>query len=522
MPKLFEGLIDRISNIMSRQQSEPSNDTSKEIRKTYQVMDDSSLFGSDFDVFGWYSEQTQLSMNRRKIYDEYDQMDIEDPEISSALDIYADNCIDGDSENDEVITIKTEDDRVKEVLEGVKKRLNLDIELWSIARNIAKYGEDFEELVVDDKLTPYRIKNLKGKYMIRNEDIYGRLKEDAFLQLDEKTEEIIARFKKWQVVHFRIKTDRSSKYGRSILYPIRKVYKQLAMMEDSLVIARLVRAPLRYKYLIDTEGLTPEEALEHIDRVKRKLKKRRTIDPRTGKMRLEFNPMSVEEDIFIATKPGSRADVGVLQGQLNLGQLKDIEYFQNKKFTGLKVPKAYLGLERDVNAKATLTEQDVQFARTVRRIQYALQEGLRQIFDFALIMQGIVPDTVEYQIGLPVISTIDELRGWQIEQIKVRIANMLKITTGIPNRWIYRELLGMTNEEIDALEIEAEEEQRKYAELMNDLYSNQGQAEESIQLTPKEIRKLRNRLRQELKTLRMLDNWKLGKEADEEDVTQSR
>ncbi len=223
----------------------------------------------------------------------------------------------------------------------------------------------------------------------------------------------------------------------SILAPVRKVFKQLAMMEDALVIARLTRAPQRYGFLVDVDGIEPgEPTIEYLNKVKDMMKKRRTIDPATGKMDLKFNPLSMEEDLFVGVRSNGKSDVKVLQGQANLGQLGDIEFFQNKLFAGIKVPKAYLGFERDVNAKATLTEQDVQFARSVRRIQLAIIEQYRKLFDFVLAVRGVDPTAVEYTIKLPVISTIDELRVWQVKKLKAEVAKVLRKEVGLSFRWI--------------------------------------------------------------------------------------
>lgn len=516
LAKLFENLIDKVNTIVNRNKQPETHDTSIETRANQKDGTGYDIGDSFTSTYEWYSSEIALENVRRKIYKEYEQMDTEDTEISSALDIYADNATSGDSDDVEVITINTEDDTVKEILEQVKEDLNLDIQAWSIIRNIAKYGDDFEEVVIDNNFNIVRLKHLKESTMIRNEDKFGRLDNPAFRQVREGSDTVIAEFQDWQVVHFRALTDRDSKYGRSILYSVRKVYKQLSMMEDGLVITRLTRAPLRYKHLIDTEGLTPDEAENHVDKVRRKLRKRRTINPKTGKMDLEYNPMSAEEDIFVATRQGSPANVEVLQGQSNLGVLEDIKYFQNKKLAGMKVPKAYLSIEKEINAKATLTQQDVQFARTVRRLQYSFQEGVKQIFDLALSLNGISPDTVEYTIGMPVINTTDELLKWQIEATKVKIGMLLKTTTNIPNRWIYRELLGMTDDEIDQLEIETEDEMDiNYDRSLKYVLPN---GEEKT-ATEKEMLRLKNRLNSELQMIQMLSDWKLGKEVKRDHVS---
>lgn len=443
----WEGVVDRITSLwIQNNPDEPTEDSDTETRAPYIPASDANP-----TVWSWYNDQVQLDRNRLQRYKDYDAMDDESPEVSSALDIYADNATASDSETNNVVLVNTDNEVAKKVLQDTVKALCLDSESWSIARNIAKYGESFEEIVADQNMVLYRLKNLEGDSIIRNEDRYGRLEERAFTQLDKEDNRKIAEFLKWQVVHFRIKKKRNSRYGEGILAPARKVWTQLTMMEDAMVIARLTRAHNRFKYLIDTNGMTPDERLSYIDKVKRGLRKRKTIDPRTGKMDTSFNPLSVEEDVFLAVTKEGKADVGVLTGQGSGGGLEDVEYFQNKMFSALKVPKAYVGLERDINAKATLTEQDVQFARTVRRIQLAMQTGYRQILDLALAIAGFNPNDVEYQVGLPIISTIDEMRKWEIEKIKMEVTNEFRGQFRVDDRYILRALLGYSDSEIDEL-----------------------------------------------------------------------
>lgn len=420
------------------------------------------------NAYLWYVEQMQIEIDRRKRYDIYDEMDRESPELSSALDIYADNATQADFDGkQDVVRIDSSNEKVKKILDNFIKEVGINGVVWSIARNLAKYGEDFEELVIDKNLIPRRIKNLDGKYMIRNEDEFGRLKDDAFLQVDEKDpNKIIAAFKKWQIIHFRIQKDRKSKYGSGVLEPAIRVYRQLSFMEDSMVIARLTRAPQRYAYLVDVNGMTPEEAEKHIDKVRNKLKKRRTINPRTGKQDLNYNPLSAEEDLFVGVRDGSRADVKVLQGDTNLSNIKDVYYFQNKLFSATKVPKSYLGLEQDVNSKGTVTEQEIQFARTVRRIQNAIATGLKEMFDFVLALNGIAPSNVEYRIILPTISMIDELRKWQSRLVKMQVAQLYQQVFGVNSEYLMRTFLNMTDEEIKDVLANQDEMQKLKIDLM--------------------------------------------------------
>lgn len=410
-------------------------------------------------TFMWYFDQLKLGRERKDRYADFERMDEEYPEIASALDIYADNATSPKDEKGDAFWIESEDEKIKKILEECVRRLKLTKEIWEIGRNVSKYGDEFDEVIVSNQAEIARIKYLDPETMVRKQDEYGRDKEFAYEQVDPKTGVAVARFAKWQIVQFS-NAKRRKKYGRSILDSIRRPYKQLQMMEDGMVVGRLTRSHLRYKWLVDVQGMDPTAALDYLEKVKKKVRKKRTINPLTGKLETETNPLTAEEDFFIGVTKDSRADVDVVQGQANLGDIKDVEHFQNKIFSGLKVPKAYLGLERDINAKATLTEQDIQFARAVRRIQGALREGLRCILDLELILKGVIVANAEYTINFSRVSMVDEMRKWNVEKIKAEVARIYGVEIDVlSDEFILRTFLGLSDDEIKDITKEREKEE---------------------------------------------------------------
>lgn len=521
---LFESILQRVTAIVQRDRSDDSESSDILTRRETGEHSTTSLGG----VYDWYMTGVRIDGGRIAKYRDYDRMDVESPELSSALDMYADNATNGDSDVDEIIKVTTGDSKVKEIIEETIRTMKLDTHLWSIARSLAKYGDVFEEVVVHDDMEVHRLKPLKPETMSIVLDEWGRYdSEYPYEQRSQDSGSRVARFRDWQVIHFRLRRERESEYGvnGSILYSIRKVYKQLAMMEDGMVIARLTRAPQRYAYMVDVDGIDPGgPTLEYLQEVKEAMKKRRMIDPRTGRMDLEYNPLSMEEDLFIGTRQGSNADVKVLQGASNLSAIKDVEYFQNKIFSGIKVPKAYLGFERDVNAKATLTQQDVQFARSVRRIQVALVEGLRKLFDFVLSVRGYTASEIEYSITLPVTSMVDELRKWQVENTKLKVATTLRKELNVSLHWILRHLLEFTEEDIEEIIATLEDE-----DSIDNLVKNRSAPDEEPEtkddeepegevddkkpkeepVSEREIQKLRFRLQKDLEILEDLIDMEL-------------
>lgn len=424
----------------------------------------SNMPSASAETFMWVAEQTRVKRDRKADIDLYETMDETFPEIASALDVYADNSTqvgvtkaDASRGADKVVQVVTDNEPLREFLGDVFARLRVDQRAWSLARELCKYGEVFEEIVVNEKLKIDRLKQLPGSHMVRNEDEYGILDpKEAFYQLDSTMERKIAVFEPWEVVHFRLLDRNDRRYGRSILHPIRQVYRQLQMIEDAMVVARLTRAHSRLVFMVDTGTMPPPMAHEHVQKIKNEHKKRRLINPMTGRLAEDYNPITSEEDIFMGLSKGGQSRVDQLYGDLNIGNLADVEYLQNKLYGGLKVPKAYLGIERDVNSRATVTAQDIQFARSVRRIQLSLRHGYHQIADLALVLEAprsLMRDAEQstFSITLPAMQTVDEMREWEVLRVQSEVARIWAQELYLDPVQVFTKLLGFTSEQATAL-----------------------------------------------------------------------
>lgn len=456
MPTFLENITNTVNKMFGVTKKEPQ---SSDIEARKKADDESEpAFGRDVTAsWGWYYEKLQLDSDRVKIYNDIDKMDEESPEAASAFDAYADSALTGDSRNEKILNVQSPDKKIADMLNGLIKDIKLDAYIWGIVRNVAKYGDDFEEIVVDKEMNLVRLKSLPPHEMVRNEDEFGYLPDkDAFTQTalysgNSDGKEVIAKFDKWQIIHFRSQRHKYDIYGTSFAKSSRKSFIQLCLMEDALIIARLTRANMRLVFAVDVEGMDEETAHAHITKAMNEKRKKRLVNPATGKLDLRNNPLTAEEDIFIGVRKDSKAGVTPIQGDINISSMKDIEHIQNKFISGLGVPKGYLGWERDIGAKATLTEQDIMFARRIRRLQYILQEGLHQLFDFYLQLNNIKPETANYTIGLPVISTVDSLREWRVEKLRTDIASFFKSTLFASDEWILRYVLGRSEDEISQL-----------------------------------------------------------------------
>lgn len=422
-----------------------------------------------------YFNSLSVAASRRARYKEYDGMDSESVVISSALDLYADNSTSGSAEGlvGKAFKVVSRHKQVAELLERTTRRLKLRQHVWAIARDLAKYGESIHEVISASPLTVDRIKPLSGDSMEKIVDKRGMPgKVTGARQGDEKrplakpgtfqwvqrsdSGQTLAVFADWQVCHWKLPTRPTDIYGSSILRTARRLHKQLQMSEDAMVIQRLLRAHMRYAFLIDTGKLPPNQAIDFVESVKQRMKKKPIFDTKTGKLKIENNPLTAEEDFWLPSGEKSQSDVKVLQGSAALTNISDIKYLVDLLFAAVKVPKAYLGFEAGTAGRHVINTLDVQFARVVRRIQYQLAVGLYQIFDTVLTLAGIDPQKYTYEIQFPMIGTEDELRRWQINQIRYGVASMIKGSIpieGITDAWILRNIIGMDEDDIAALGI---------------------------------------------------------------------
>ena len=426
--------------------SNPDTQVSTDATDTERELAGNSLLSGSAWKYVW--DAASIALAREKKYAEYDEMDRELPEYSAALDIYADNATRGDSGGDPEVTVRAEDPKVQRELDALLKRIDIVRIIWSLARDLVKYGERAEEVVVDSNYDIVRLKPLRTQSIVPNKDKWGRFKKAAaWLHIDDAGK-VVTKFKEWQVLYIANKKGRSDRFGTGLGYSVRRVFKLLRMMEEALVVARLTRAHNRFAFIIGVEGMTAEEKKSHLKKIIRGLKKPSMMDPRAGRIDPERNPLNVEQDLFLSSTREAPSDVKVLQGDLTVGNLEDVQYFLQKVLSGLKTPKAYLAHERDTKARAVITEQDIQFARSVRRYQFLIQEALRDLCDFQLRLKGIDPANVEYSISLPTISTIDELRLWQTEQLRQLSARMFKTNFWAADEWILRDYLKLPEEKV--------------------------------------------------------------------------
>jgi len=229
----------------------------------------------------------------------------------------------------------------------------------------------------------------------------------------------------------------------------RKIYKQLTLMEDAMLIQRIMRAPERRIFKIDVGNIPPAEVDNHIQNIINKMKKVPYIDEKTGDYNLKFNMQNMIEDFFLPVRGGeSGTNIESLPGLSSDGAIEDIDYLKNKLFSALKIPKAFLGYDEGVEGKATLAAEDVRFARTIERIQKIFVSELTKIAIVHLFSQGFKDeDLVGFELNLTNPSLIYEKQKVETLNEKIGLASSMIESNLFSQRWVYENIFGLSQDE---------------------------------------------------------------------------
>ena len=406
-----------------------------------------------------YSDSLMSKSIRLNLFQDYEAMD-SDAIISSALDIYSDEST-MKSEYGEVLQINSDNDQIKKILHNLfYDVLNIEFNLWPWIRNMCKYGDFFLQLKIDEKygitnvvpLSAYDVTRLEGldpdnpeyvKFIIEASTNQHRFKPEKSTMKEE--------LENYEVAHFRLLSDSNYlPYGKSQVEGARKIYKQLTLMEDAMLIHRIMRAPEKRVFKLDIGNIPPAEVDNYMQQVINKMKKAPVIDEKTGDYNLRYNMQNITEDFFLPVRGGdSGTSIESMPG-LTYEATEDIEYLKNKLLSSLRIPKAFLGFEENVGSKATLAAEDVRFARTIERIQRISVSELTKIAIVHLYAQGYTDaDLINFELSLTNPSTIYEQEKIELFDSKTRLASSMISDGLISSDWVYKNIFNFTDDEIE-------------------------------------------------------------------------
>jgi intein/homing endonuclease len=253
------------------------------------------------------------------------------------------NCAQDDKGR--VLHVYSDNEKIKEILEDLfYDTLNVEFNMRSWVRNLVKYGDVF---IYNDVSPDHGIVNAFPIPVneIEREENYDR--DDPFavryrwVTMGNRTLE------NWEISHFRLLgNDMFLPYGSSVIEPARRIWRQLILIEDAMLVYRVVRAPERRVFYVDVANIPPENVQMYVEEQRKRLRTNQVVDNNTGRVDLRYNPMSVDEDYIIPVRGNdSGTKIDTLAGGQNTAAVEDVAYIQKKLFAALKIPRAYLGYD---------------------------------------------------------------------------------------------------------------------------------------------------------------------------------
>jgi hypothetical protein len=242
------------------------------------------------------------------------------------------------------------------------------------------------------------------------------------------------------------------------------------MMEDSMLVYRLVRSPERRVFYIDVSAVHPNDIPSYMEAVKEGMRGASVIEQQTGRQDFRYNPLAIDEDYFLPTRPNNQTKIESLAGGQNATAIEDVEYIHRKLIAALMVPKAYLTYDEAISSKATLAQEDIRFSRTVGQLQKILVAELNKLAMIHLYALGFSgDDLLSFEINFSNPSTVAVQQKLALISSKLEIAGKaleLSKDTGLLSfNYIQREILSLRPEQINVIKQEARQDQVTMAEL---------------------------------------------------------
>tara|TARA_B100000963_G_scaffold200260_1_gene174422 strand:- start:15277 stop:16959 length:1683 start_codon:yes stop_codon:yes gene_type:complete len=458
----------------------------------------------------WLPEVYSGQPNRVERYAQYDQMDM-DSEINAAIDIISEFSTQVDEQTHLPFKInyrenatESESKILEQTLQQWCNLQDWDKRIFRMFRNTIKYGDQFFirdpetwELYYVNPVDVMKavVNEAKGKkpeqYIIKNIDLnmqektvskpvqhsqtYGTVNSMMRGQVIDKGmygqgagqyDHGTGQIQEYtvdanHVVHLGLTEgmDGNWPFGSSILDPIFKTYKQKELLEDSIIIYRVQRAPERRVFYVDVGNMPPNKAMGFVERVKNEIHQKR-IPNKTGGgttiMDAAYNPLSIMEDYFFAqTSEGRGSKVEVLPGGENLGQIDDLRYFTNKMLRALRVPSSYLptgpddGTASYVDGRVgTAFIQEYRFNQYCMRLQASIAPTMDKEFKLFMKNKGINIDASVFDLEFVEPQSFSTYKEIEIHSARAAVFGNLEGVPYMSRRFILEKYLGWSEEEI--------------------------------------------------------------------------
>jgi uncharacterized membrane protein YgcG len=430
----------------------------------------------------WYSQVLRGPGSRSQSYKQYNAMDA-DIDISRSLDIIAEEMSNKDDKTKLPFLIEYQKEDNQDISDSTSVTLRQAVRQWSelqdfhkrtfqIARTLVKYGDCFFRKISDTKKWTYIDPSLvygieideQGNKIAYHIKQPGTGLNNPFNARSEQLDIIPAA----AIIHFTMSDDMgdSAPFGASVLRPVYRVYRQMAMIEDAVIIYRIVRAPERRVFYVDTGNMPPQRVKQYLEQIKNEIRQKRTPTGQGGQDTVDgaYNPTSIQEDLFFpVTASGRGSRVETLPGGTEDFGTTLLKYFQDKIFRGLRIPTSYMGGAEGGagynDGKVGIAYiEELRFANFIRRMQDRLVEVLDQEFKVYMKVVGLKIDDEIFKIRLPDPANFALYRQAALDADLIGSFNNIETTKYLSRRFILKRYLGLTDDELQMNEVMLKEE----------------------------------------------------------------
>lgn len=413
---------------------------------------ESSTFGTS--SISQLNEFRTISGDRETQYNIFDEM-ATDSVIAAALELYADDATAYD-EQGRIIWVESDDENIAKAGNRLLNILEIPKRAWKHIYQACKYGDYYLMLyrkgeddgtdvvaqytgntvkVINDKVE-YKGKESIFPYEEYVEDLYDpatifdlrkRGKTAGYVRVTKNyndntiysmtnvsriyTIKDVEVFRPDRIIHImisenmtrnpetitlRLDDETSTTYdvarGKSILYDVYPVQRELQLLEDALLLNRLTRSALIRLLEIEVGDMPKREANAFLRRIKNLIEQHISMDKNENTYKSYNSPGPIDNVIYIPVRNGKGSvSVNNLGGDVNVRDISDIDYFYNKRAGALKIPRQYLGGEADggLSAGQSLTQVSIRYARTIKRIQISYIRAITTMLNLFFIDKGV-------------------------------------------------------------------------------------------------------------------------------------
>ena len=394
----------------------------------------------------------EVAYKRADLFKAYNEM-VKDGVIDSALELISDDATQTDINHNHIVWVESPDERLKFILERfLHKVLKIDEKIWSWSYNLLQYGNVYINTHYDkykDNPSAYQVSK-GGDFFVEietyPENIYHLMsegKEEGFYKSEKEEQNKGVLYTNNQFVHLAInkgstrkneedlvlrgrfgisETSSENKFkvfsGSSYLEQAQQPWKILRVLEDVLIMTRLSKASYFKLVSVEVGTATDKESRTILEKVKSKISNKEVLSALgEGDFYKSINnPAPLGQFIYLTTRDGKGAiTIESVADDFNIKEIVDIEYFRDKLFASLKIPKAYLGYDKDTPGgigDSSLTRLDIRYSRTVQRIQSILRNGVRSLCEMyiarTLTERGLSFVGVDWEICMTRISSAED------------------------------------------------------------------------------------------------------------------